>query len=257
MLRRNVSPATVIAVIALVFAMVGGAVAASSDGGKATASADGKRGPRGPKGARGPVGPAGPQGPAGAPGAAGAKGDAGSPGISPAGTAFNGVKGGCQEGGVEIKGVNTTVVCNGAAGEDGEDGETGFTEILPEGKTETGTWGQVSEEGLRFETVAASIPVLPAPTPVFVGTTQEEIEDGEEAGCPGLDANGTPRAEPGVLCVYVGGLLGAISPGNFIDPTQAFGESEAASPSGVGFTYTCQTTPCLVYGTWAVTAATE
>ena len=50
MLRRNLNAPTLIAIVALVFAMVGGAVAAnSSGGGKAEASADGKRGPRGPK----------------------------------------------------------------------------------------------------------------------------------------------------------------------------------------------------------------
>src|SRR5258706_13999527 len=65
----------VISVIALVFAMLGGAYAASnnSGGGKASASAKAKKGPRGPKGATGPAGPAGPSGPARSKGDPGAK----------------------------------------------------------------------------------------------------------------------------------------------------------------------------------------
>src|SRR5260221_553574 len=67
----------VISVIALVFAMLGGAYAASSNsgGGKASASAKAKKGPRGPKGATGPAGPAGPPGPASAQREAGPDGD--------------------------------------------------------------------------------------------------------------------------------------------------------------------------------------
>src|ERR1700729_4312957 len=72
-----------ISVIALVFAMFGGAYAASNSasGGKATASAKAKKGPRGPKGATGPAGPAGPQGPAGPAGAQGPAGAAGKDGV--------------------------------------------------------------------------------------------------------------------------------------------------------------------------------
>lgn len=68
----------VISMMALVFAMIGGAYAASSDGGgEATASAKGKRGKPGKTGKTGPTGAtgaAGPQGPAGAKGDAGANG---------------------------------------------------------------------------------------------------------------------------------------------------------------------------------------
>ena len=78
-LRNRFGIPGVISVIALVFAMFGGAYAASnsSGGGKATASAKAKKGPKGPKGATGPAGPAGAAGPAGP---AGPKGDAGATG---------------------------------------------------------------------------------------------------------------------------------------------------------------------------------
>jgi hypothetical protein len=69
----------VISVMALVFAMIGGAYAASSDGGgEATASA--KKGKQGKPGKRGPTGATGATGPAGPQGAAGAKGDDGANG---------------------------------------------------------------------------------------------------------------------------------------------------------------------------------
>src|SRR3954454_8939303 len=81
----------IVAAIALVFAMLGGAYAATNNGnGKATASAkakqgkQGKPGKAGPAGPAGPAGSAGPQGPAGASGAkgdTGAKGDQGIQGI--------------------------------------------------------------------------------------------------------------------------------------------------------------------------------
>ncbi|MGB7684170.1 MAG: hypothetical protein WBL45_00130 [Solirubrobacterales bacterium] len=267
MLRRNLNAPTLIAIVALVFAMVGGAVAAnSSGGGKAEASADGKRGPRGPKGARGPAGPTGPQGPAGAPGAPGAKGDpggAGAPGISPTGTAFGGNQKGCTEGGVEFKGANTTVACNGVKGQNGADGETGFTEVLPGGKTETGTWGSLQEEGeLGVVPVSFNIPLLAAPDPVLV----EKDENGTANGCPGL-VGGSPQADPGKLCLYINSEIGTlfedqnevppINKVTFVNPTIQLGSGpEAAAPSGVILQVgACETAPCVVYGTWAVTAA--
>lgn len=258
MLRRNVNAPTLIAIVALVFAMVGGAVAAnSSGGGKAEASADGKRGPRGPKGARGPAGPAGPQGPAGAPGAKGDPGAAGANGVSPTGTAFNGAKGACTEGGVEFKGVNTTLACNGVEGEPGEPGETGFTEVLPPGKTETGVWGGIfKDEDAAFIPVSLNIPLPAAPNPVFVGPNLDEQEQGEDEGCPGL-IGGTPQAEPGNLCVYVGSATGVFETGQetevfFLDPTVQAGVG--AVPSGAGLTFICESDPCTLYGTFAATA---
>lgn len=77
-IRRNLSPPTVIAVVALVFAMSGGAIAATNSAkGSAEASKHkgSKRGPRGPRGKQGPRGFVGPQGPAGPQGPKGNTGD--------------------------------------------------------------------------------------------------------------------------------------------------------------------------------------
>jgi hypothetical protein len=85
------SPATVIACVALVFALGGTSLAAGSVSPQASSGSDAKaglakagnesqrgpRGRRGPRGLRGPRGPAGPTGPAGAAGPAGPAGPAG------------------------------------------------------------------------------------------------------------------------------------------------------------------------------------
>lgn len=140
-----------ISVVALVFAMFGGAYAASNSGGghgKATVSKAGKRGPRGPKG---PAGPPGQTGPAGAQGAAGSKGNDGAPGapgqdgVSAESVAFSGEKGNCKEGGIEVKSASSpSLVCNGKKGTNGTPGAPGEpwtpNGTLPAGATETGAW---------------------------------------------------------------------------------------------------------------------
>jgi hypothetical protein len=94
-IRRNLSLPTAIAVLALVFAMTGGAFAAKDYvGGSAQVSkkkSKGKRGPRGPRGKRGPQGSKGLQG---IQGPQGPKGDPGSPwtagGVLPSGASLGG-----------------------------------------------------------------------------------------------------------------------------------------------------------------------
>jgi Collagen triple helix repeat (20 copies) len=109
-LRNRFGIPGVISVIALVFAMLGGAYAATrSDSGKATASAKAKRGPRGPKGPAGPAGPAGPVGPVGPAGAQGAAGADGKEG---------------PQGKQGIQGVPGTPGSPGAPGAPGDDGKS-------------------------------------------------------------------------------------------------------------------------------------
>jgi len=112
-IRKHLSYANVAATLALVFALTGGAVAASSHGGRSapsnatalggrgstggrasdrltasTAKSKGTKGPRGPRGSQGPAGKngaagaTGPAGPAGAAGAKGEKGELGAPGAT-------------------------------------------------------------------------------------------------------------------------------------------------------------------------------
>jgi collagen type I/II/III/V/XI/XXIV/XXVII alpha len=173
--RKHLTPATFIALLALVFAITGGAFAAtggvglrpshaSVSGAKATVAvsrgaavaARAKAGPRGRTGARGAAGPAGkagatgPAGAVGATGPAGATGAAGANGASGAGVTsaeFKGHRGNCKEGGTEVVSASgTTYACNGLEGEEGTPGKNGEAgaihpgETLPKGASETGAW---------------------------------------------------------------------------------------------------------------------
>jgi hypothetical protein len=169
-IRRNLSPPTAIAVIALVFAMTGGAVAAKdyvsgpAKASKTTGSAKkGKRGPRGPRGKQGLQGLqglTGPQGPKGDTGPQGPKGDTGDPWVA-----------------------------------------GGF---LPSGKSLAGTWvaGAGPEilpgKGAAAASISFGIPVKALPTVRIV----KKGKEGEEhvADCPGNVA--VPLAAPGILCLY-------------------------------------------------------
>jgi hypothetical protein len=202
-LRTRFGIPGVISVIALVFAMFGGAYAASNSasGGKATASAKAKKGPKGPKGATGPAGPQGPAGPAGAKGDSGSNGAPGPAGVSPTGTEFSGSKSGhCTEGGVEFKGDNTTYACNG---EEGSPWSVGGT--LPSGRTETGTWNIAGSEG-GYYTADISFPIPLKEDGIGQGfafnLAQTENEEFGDSGCTGTVDD--PTAPPGTLCVYTG-----------------------------------------------------
>jgi len=196
-LRTRFGIPGVISVIALVFAMFGGAYAASnsSSGGKATASAKAKKGPRGPKGATGPAGPAGAQGPAGP---AGAKGDAGA----------NGSNGGVgPTGPTGAAGAKGTAGAAGATGPTGATGFSGFTETLPPGKTETGVWAvsvfDIPNQAEVYAPISFNIPLKDASSEAFVLNKAETAQGegpGFEAGCTGSVAE--PTAPEGILCVY-------------------------------------------------------
>ncbi len=209
----------VIAVMALVFAMIGSAYAASnsSGGGQAVASKAGKRGPKGPKGN---TGPAGPQGPAGATGPAGKNGT------------------------------------DGTIGPTGPTGQTGFTETLPSGKTETGVYSR-SGSGSGFIPSAFPIPlaapiaedhvaVVPAAGP------QNPNCDNGVAPPPSFK---NPEAAPGYLCVFVslGSTVGV--PGN---PTReeevSPGVFEVVLGPGAATTGFFLNVVGTSLGTWAVTA---
>jgi hypothetical protein len=211
-LRNRFGIPGVISIIALVFAMAGGAFAAkslNSGGSKATASATqkGPRGPRGPRGKRGPTGPTGPQGPAGAkgdtgaPGANGANGAAGPTG--PTGT--NGAPGAVgPTGPTGPEGIGTP----GATGPTGPTGETGFTDTLPSGAIEVGSWsGTVGPSGLDFAPLSFPIPLSADLEEANVHIIGEGGTGG--AGCTGGKAN-TPKVgiEKGHLCVYVFSVFG-------------------------------------------------
>jgi Collagen triple helix repeat (20 copies) len=271
-LRMKFGIPGVISVIALVFAMFGGAYAASntSGGGKATASAkqgkQGKPGKTGKTGPAGPQGPAGPVGPAGAKGDAGAAGAAGAPGASVANTKLNPGNANCAEGGAEFKvgAGSPTFACNGEEGTQGEEGSP-WTDggTLPPKATETGTYfvGSPTGEGTYFggavELGFISFPI-PLPGPIandhikLVTTSAPapaECENAEHTGAAGFK---NPEAQPGYLCVFQAEKENMTHVG-FITP--GFGE-EVALPSGVLVAYEITAPLARAEGTWAVTAPT-
>jgi hypothetical protein len=143
--RRHLNASTFIALLALVFAVTGGAFAATGagkgNGGSNTHSlaahaAKSKRGPRGPQGPagapgkEGKEGKQGPAGPAGAKGETGATGASGATGAAGAGVTtaiFKTEKGGCKEGGVELFSASgTSYVCNGEESTPGQPGIQGI-----------------------------------------------------------------------------------------------------------------------------------
>jgi len=250
LLRNRFGLPGVISVIALVFALVGGAYAAN----KYIITSKSQIKPSVLKQLKGNVGPAGPQGPAGAAGAKGdpgAKGDAGAPGTngsSATTTAFSGPKAPCTDGGVEVKSASgTNLVCNGA------DGETGFTETLPPEKTETGAWnlsGGVPAESAGGAALSFNIPLEAGSEPEF-----EFIPKGGSSttNCPGTPEE--PAAAPNFLCVYVGTQIGAeFTEGvSALKPGGSFAAGVGTTGAIINFA-TGEGAVIAAFGTWAVTA---
>lgn len=249
-LRTRFGIPGLISVIALVFALVGGAFAANDLGGSgkdATASAKkkslkGPRGPRGPKGATGEAGPAGPAGPAGA---KGDKGDAGGNGAAGA----TGAQG--------PTGATGAAGSTGATGATGATGFSGFTATLPSGQTETGTWavGPLPEkETAGFSPISFSIP-LAADMPV-ANVHAVPIGGPAPVGCTG-GTSSEPKADPGHLCVYASTLTDADFLGTLIGQSQfnILGpDNPGAGVSGAFVQIGATEAGGNGRGTWAVTA---
>jgi hypothetical protein len=190
----------IVAIVALVAALAGGAYAASggSGHGQATASAKAKA-KAGPRGKTGKTGPAGPQGAPGAngtngkDGANGTNGTNGSAGISAKAIAFAGDQHGCEEGGLEVTSASPTAfLCNGKAGAAGP-----LVESLPKGTLVTGAWSVLlSAEGNGLTSISYPFPLASAPT-----EHREVLSEGEfETECPG--SVGNPDAAEGMFCFY-------------------------------------------------------
>jgi hypothetical protein len=240
--RGRLSYANVTATVALFFALSGGALAASHY--LITSTRQIKPSVLSAlKGAVGKAGPAGAPGAAGANGVGtpGAPGAAGANGVSPEGVPFAvGVsKGPCStnQGGVEFKGVNTTFACNG------KNGATGFTEVLPAGKTEEGTWSvgtsaEASSEFVGFASISFAIPL-------GVALSEADVHvlgvGGKTTECPGSVAK--PQATAGNLCVYTQEEFGT-----------SFLAAIGLSTAGVVLLFGGTALTAYAFGAWAVSA---
>jgi hypothetical protein len=262
-LRNRFGIPGVISVIALVFALVGGAFAANDLGGSgksvtasAKKAAKGPRGPRGPKGATGATGPAGAaglQGPAGPQGPSGGDGKEGTSvttSVEPKGA-------NCKEGGTKLVGTSITYVCNGAKGKDGEPWTLGGT--LPSEATETGTWAYTSlviypdEEGVANPTSGTAYIPISFAIPLAEELGEADVHVAPNPACTGSAAN--PTAAPGHLCVYqelkeeLGGALFPLVIHKGASDSYEEGASTAGAFLRVEFEGGVSTA-----GTWAVTA---
>jgi hypothetical protein len=259
----------ILGMIAMVVALGGSAIAAgglsqpekklikkeAKKWGKKYATA-GPQGPAGAPGANGLPGAPGADGQNGSNGSDGTNGTNGTNGTSANATAYTGAE--CEEasgeGGVKVTSASPDAyVCNG---KDGEDGQTGFTETLPTGKTETGTWALGDTSPLvvivpgfvenRVTPVSFPIPLAGASEFTYVGRTEAvppECENDDHAGTAGV-AN--PEADPGWMCVFTSGSSVIPDNPNAVGSFEGWKTgamlSKNASLSGTFF------------GTWAVTA---
>jgi Collagen triple helix repeat (20 copies) len=238
----------IVAIVALVAALTGGAIAAGGGpSAKTTASpsAKAKQGPRGKQGKTGPAGPAGPAGAVGPAGAPGAKGD-------------TGLQGAAGKEGPQGKQGNQGVA--------GKDGETGFTETLPSGKTETGVWSVTIAPNASEPEVPISFPIPVAKAGGFTSThffTREQVEK-EEFGTSGCkwqleEPEARPEAtQAGTLCVFTQDEeLTEAGPAPVIHP---IGEPAGAGfgPAGAYLRFTTSNSNATfqyALGAWAVTGS--
>lgn len=247
----------VIAIIALVAAMTGGAYAALSSADKKVIKKEAKKFSKqfakqfakpGPAGPQGPAGTNGTNGKDGTNGTNGAPGAPGKDGETPTGTAFTGSKTvgstTCTEGGLEYKTASQTrLVCNGAKG------TTGFTDTLPAGKTETGVWSAINATG----STPSLLLNFSFNIPLAEGSTYEanwinaagEAKVGSLTNCPGSASE--PEALPGNLCVYTTNAEKVSAPENMT----FFAKEEEGSVAIFNLD-----SGGSAFGTWAVTAPT-
>ena len=284
--RVRVSPATAIALVALVFAMTGGAFAASGHGGGsgsavgasstlATAAKSKKkaapkpvRGPAGPKGATGATGPAGaagatgPGGPVGVKGETGPAGPTGATGTTGAnGTSVTSAKvlsssSTCEKlGGSEFTSASgKTTACNGKEGSPWTAKGT-----LPEGSSERGQWALAgSQKGLRATSISFGIPLaspLEGERVHIIGIEEGSKEANQAAAITSGECTGTwetPGAANGNLCIFLDPNIFGATP-NF-HASDAESEADAAGISGaILFEDSPNEEPFIYKGSWVVT----
>lgn len=262
MFRKHFNATTAVAVVALVFAMAGGAYATKKYLITSTKQISPSvlkklKGAHGVTGATGPAGAAGPQGPAGANGKDGLNGSNGSNGKDGVSvTAETASASECKTGGTKFTSVSgASHVCNGT------NGQTGFTETLPVGKSERGQWLIVAQSGAEsayyFTTISFPIPLaaaLPAANVHLIGVEEGAGEQKESPAIASGECTGSwksPGAGSKDLCVFT-------DPEGTVGNLVATENLESENPGGAGVSGAALragfgTGLFLVKGSWVVT----
>jgi len=240
-IRRHINSTTIVAVVALVFAMTGGAYAAKRilitstsqiskpvlaklKGANGKNGTNGAAGPAGPAGPTGPVGPAGPTGPAGTPGSAGQQGEKGA---------------------------------DGAPGSEGPEGQPWTpNSVLPSNAVETGTWlAPANASSAEFGTI--SFPIQLASeldvTHVKYVTVKDVDLSTIPSGCAGTAAK--PAAEAGFLCVFEGKVESAVGTAEGQLILKSTENVPGAGVTGAVILIESEGTESRFSGTWAVRGA--
>jgi hypothetical protein len=282
-IRKHLTYANVTVTLALLFAMSGGAYAASKYIIVSTKQIKpsvlkqiaGKPGPAGPEGKAGPAGPGGPAGKEGPPGKEGGVGKEGTVG---------------KEGPLGPLGKEGKEGKEGLEGQLGKEGQPWTpNNTLPSKATEKGAWAAAGmpanfpsskKEGL-YAPVSFTIPLKeglqgsftePENSSVHVvplgGKGEGKFEtgvagkDGLYTGCPTTGEVNKPEAEPGNLCIFISTLnnVGSIFSGTIAaiiptDPEGLLGEPASGATGSVLWLW-AETVEKSMYarGTWAVTA---
>jgi Collagen triple helix repeat (20 copies) len=260
------TPAMIVSVIALVFALMGGAYAASGaltgkqkkeveKIAKKYAGKPGAAGATGPQGAKGDAGPKGEVGAAGPEGKPGSEGKEGKSVVITDATPLE-----CEElGGVNVKVKEEAgpghEVCNGEPGEEGSPWTVNSS--LPPGALETGTF---SFHGTAAENPsvggAISFPIqLSEPIESRQHIHIFGVDDEEEflAACgEGTYAGGfgRPNAAPGEICIWPNDLVNATIT-SIVKINSGPGEEEEVGPTGA-FIYATMSGTGRGTGTFAV-----
>jgi hypothetical protein len=242
-IRTRLNATSVLAVIALVFAMTGGAYAASRVLIKSisqispTVQRQLAAKAKGPVGAKGPAGAAGAAGVAGAAGAAGKNGEPG------------------KDGGPGSEGKQGIAGVKGDPGAEGSPWTAGGT--LPSKKTETGSWSlQTHGNGRGVTSISFTLPLASGLDSEHVFFIEPEGE--EPVNCPGTPEE--PKAVAGVLCVYTAApFTGELSEPLIKDSSKLFFAGAGAGTAGALIFLSPPeeaeaTAAGTAYGTWAVTA---
>jgi hypothetical protein len=218
--RNRVGVSGIVALVALVLAMTGGAWAASKyiitsvkqikpNVRKALEGQTGPTGPAGPAGANGTNGVPGTNGTNGADGADGVDGVDGE---SVTNTKLEPGEGECTEGGAEftVGAGEPTYACNGEPGEDGAEGSPWVAGSVPTGSEMRGTWA-TNTNAAAAEFIYAALPTgVPLANGVSIVLrapgTLGTIECAGSAENP-LPATNEGNPASGVLCLYTGESL--------------------------------------------------